>query len=1761
MSQQTPQKRVLFSRTLTLVMVGVLSVVTILYGGFTLHSQKVSAANITSNTLNFQARLENSTGSIVPDGLYNVQFKLYDGDTSGGTAGKGAGFAGTNLWTETYYDSNGVTAGNDNRVTIKNGYLTVNLGSQTAFPSTINWDQGLWLTMNIGGIAQTATPTWDGEMLGAGNTRLKLTAVPYALRAGSLAAYNSASDLTSTLSIVQPTVGSQVFQLADQGAAGTYTLCIQNSGCTASASSAILNQNSSAQTTANFWISGTGRADTALQAPSFDIGTSGALSFGTGTNATSISVGSTTTTGSLTLGQSTATQTISVGNATIAAGNTGTINIGTSSTSTGKTVISIGSANGSGASSVTLNAGTGGISIGNNAVANTITLGNTGAAGSIAQTVNIATNSSAGGTNTVAIGNSAATASTINIQGGTGASAVAISAGSAGTIKIGSTNVANTITIGNTGAAGSVAQTLNLATNSSAGGTNTVVIGNSAATASTINIQGGTGGSAVAISAGSGGTLAFGSTNVANTLNIGNTGAAGSVAQTLNIGTNSSAGGTNTVNIGNSAATASAISIQGGTGASAVAISAGSAGTIKIGSTNVANTITIGNTGAAGSVAQTVNIATNSSAGGTNTVVIGNSAATASTISIQGGTGASALALTTGSGGTLSVGNGGVAGTIQIGNTTGAVTQTINIGTNATGSSVSAVTVGSTIGTSSTLIQGGTGNVQIQSQGGTLGFGDNAVAQTLVIGNNTGGTSVGITSGTGGINLNGNVTVAAGQYISLVGGITSTRPASPTEGMLYYDTTTKGLIVYANGKWQADRSDSTILVGTSASGGTSSAVASKNPDAADFVNTSTTSAQTIINSALTALPSGGGTVYLMEGTYIIDGNISVPSNVTIIGSGASTILKMKNTLGSSLDMVVNSNTSTGNTRITIQNLKLDGNKSNNSNSSDGIHMSKIGSGTGASALPGLTLNAVSVENFTDDGLDVSTAANLSIDNSFFIGNTSNGMASTHLINSSITGDSFLGNGNVGISLNGNATGDTLIGNVINGNGSGGINAAAGSGAVNNNNTISGNTVTSNAGIGILLNGSGGGSITATVVSGNTVSANTTGIRLSSTSGDSVTGNTITTNSSDGINLLSANTNIINGNKIHDSGGSGGSDGINVTTSDNNSITNNDITDTAGTGAAHAIEIVSGTSNYLSGNHYSGTGATDISDAGTTTVYAGQLNSSNQLVNRASGGLSVQNSSGVNIFSGDYTNSQLVVGQSSSLNGKLAFANSTNANLVTIVSGTTTGTGYQLTLPTALGSSGDCLKDTTGTGVLGFGSCGAGGSSTLQQAYTASTGGTTPEIVLDTTRNGLTVRNATSDTISGNLLEIQNNAGTATFLGASNSAVTMQDASGNAALTFDSTNSILKVFENVSTPTNYASISYASGKAIFSASSGTTQIGSGTGSVTSNLTGSTDVFNFAKTYTAAANYTQNDFTIQRAVTGGTNTLTGSVLKIEDVSSATTASNIQPSVLLINQSNASATGFLLNAQSAGVTKLSVSNGGNLVVVGSTQANSFSSNTYDGSGALTVGGSSASSVTIGRSAITTALIGTVRLGPDSSNNMTISSTTGELTLNGNARHTRKITVAAEYAGASMTGDGTNNTGTMTSDNMTSTPYRNFYKWVTTQGTAQDYDIWVKVPIPSDFAALPSGQTICMDTYASATTANGVKVVIYDTSNTVIGTSFDLTPTSATTWQNKCTTSVTGGTIAADGTITLDIKLTAPATTGDIRIGDISFSYLSKW
>lgn len=96
--------------------------------------------------------------------------------------------------------------------------------------------------------------------------------------------------------------------------------------------------------------------------------------------------------------------------------------------------------------------------------------------------------------------------------------------------------------------------------------------------------------------------------------------------------------------------------------------------------------------------------------------------------------------------------------------------------------------------------------------------------------------------------------------------------------------------------------------------------------------------QVQINDALDWLVSDGrtgGKVMLLEGTYVIDDDILMPSHTQIEGQGPGTVIKLKDgyTLpgyGSKLYMIANKDGSSGNSRLRVAHLTLDGNKAHTS---------------------------------------------------------------------------------------------------------------------------------------------------------------------------------------------------------------------------------------------------------------------------------------------------------------------------------------------------------------------------------------------------------------------------------------------------------------------------------------------------------------------------------------------------------------------------------------------------------------------------------------------------------------------------------------------------------------------------------------------------------------------------------------------------------------------------------------------------------------
>lgn len=450
--------------------------------------------------------------------------------------------------------------------------------------------------------------------------------------------------------------------------------------------------------------------------------------------------------------------------------------------------------------------------------------------------------------------------------------------------------------------------------------------------------------------------------------------------------------------------------------------------------------------------------------------------------------------------------------------------------------------------------------------------------------------SIGAVNATG-ISIAQDTTLAANKSLTITGGATGTRPASPTEGMVYYDTTTKKLLTYSNGKWQADRSEAVLVAASDSS--------QADKDAADYIaNGNTGSAddgdQVEINSALTA--AAGKKVVLLTGTYTIDNIVSIPNNTTLAGVGQGSLITLPNGFNSNISMIYNLDSSTG-SGVVIQDLRIDGNATNQaSGNMVGITLEGLGGGSGVSARQGAKLVNTVMTNMTGDGVVVRDSYKVTVTGNTMRDNAGNGGALLNTSQSIFADNVAVGNSYAGVRLI-NSTDNTVSGNVTRGNAGDGIHLTGSS----NDNTVSGNTTQGNAADGIHLVGS---------------------------SNSTLSGNNASNNSFAGIAVeSSSNNNLVSANKAYNNGGSTQNNGIFLWDADSNQITGNSVTDSSATSNNFAIHIYDSTvdATYLSDNTL-GTGT--IYDTGTGTVYAGQTNGSGNYVLQAAS--SVELSTNTNV---------------------------------------------------------------------------------------------------------------------------------------------------------------------------------------------------------------------------------------------------------------------------------------------------------------------------------------------------------------------------------------------------------------------------------------------------------------------------------------------------------------------------------------------------
>ena len=336
---------------------------------------------------------------------------------------------------------------------------------------------------------------------------------------------------------------------------------------------------------------------------------------------------------------------------------------------------------------------------------------------------------------------------------------------------------------------------------------------------------------------------------------------------------------------------------------------------------------------------------------------------------------------------------------------------------------------------------------------------------------------------------------------------------------------------------------------------------------ADYVCNGTNDEATI-ESAIAALPSGGGRIKLLEGTYTIQAAIDITkSNVWLTGSGKSTILQRSWDAATSSGVItVGDGGTTTVSGIVIEDLAINGQKATYIGIQNlGIYFNQD---VTYSKIQGNWI-------YGCDGCGIELAGASGETNTYnlitgnYVDNNDYGGIKLDYSDYNVVSDNMF-DGNIGwpdICVNTSST----------------------------NNAVARNTCTNNTVCGISL----GSTAYANSVTGNNLEGNEVGIDFYGADYNVASNNVISNSNDYGVRIRSAaQYNVISGNVIYESiDDSMSIDGD----SDSNLISSNSIYDSAGSTYAININSSDCDNNYLIANYYSGTGASSINDSGTGTA--------------------------------------------------------------------------------------------------------------------------------------------------------------------------------------------------------------------------------------------------------------------------------------------------------------------------------------------------------------------------------------------------------------------------------------------------------------------------------------------------------------------------------------------------------------------------------
>lgn len=366
-----------------------------------------------------------------------------------------------------------------------------------------------------------------------------------------------------------------------------------------------------------------------------------------------------------------------------------------------------------------------------------------------------------------------------------------------------------------------------------------------------------------------------------------------------------------------------------------------------------------------------------------------------------------------------------------------------------------------------------------------------------------------------------------------------------------------------------------------------------------------------INTAISSLPSGGGSVLLMEGTYVIGGAILLPDNIEFSGLGISTILQLAPNQPNLQAIIENSDPASGNEFISIRNLMMDGNQANQTPGDQhyGISMENVSNiliegchlknmtgpaiyfVTTVAGGPSCDLVTITNNHFSDnlyEGILFSTTAADPADHLTLTQNTFGGVSGRTCIDLTTITNSVISHNNVNNSA-------------IHGIQIGGVGGALYS-------TVSHNNCSDCTEVGLWLVGAQYTSILGNVCRGN----GSYGIHLSTFMGpttlyNTIQGNVAYNNGEEGFSLNTARSTIIGNIAYENSRDSDNTDDNILVAGDYNTIQGNSVHQSANDKCRYGLRIDSGTDNIVTGNQCDNGGGDaagdDYSDNGTTTVNA------------------------------------------------------------------------------------------------------------------------------------------------------------------------------------------------------------------------------------------------------------------------------------------------------------------------------------------------------------------------------------------------------------------------------------------------------------------------------------------------------------------------------------------------------------------------------